>query len=166
MQGVELTLVGSNANAGSGGPWFAVSRDGKHVAMSGPYRPANAKGLSFNIAVFDTNDLTTIAGSLEHDFFTRAIAFHPQLDLVATLVDGNPKKAMVFSSKSYVKKDTFFVPNLSSFPFKLIFGGEGTKLISAVGMLKSGRQDTAVAISIHDLTLTDEQRAQLKKTAK
>lgn len=164
VNGTNLKPVAANQNAGSGGPWFSVSRDGKRIAMSGPFRGPNVKGLSFNITVFETSDLTTAAGTLDHSFFPRAIAFHPQLDLVATIEDGNPKKAHVFNAKSNAKKESLNVPNLSSFPFKIVFGGEGTKLISAVGMLKTGRQDAAVAITVHDLNLTDEQKDQLKKS--
>lgn len=163
VEGAELKLVAANHNAGSGGPWFSVSRDGKRIAMSGPYRGGpKGKGLNFNITVFETSDLTTPAGTLEHSAFPRAIAFHPRLDLVATIESGNPKKAVVFNAKSNAKKGSFDVPNLSSFPFRVLFGGEGTKLISAVGMLKSGRQEAAVAITLHELTLTADQKAQLK----
>jgi hypothetical protein len=160
VNGADLKPVAANPNAGSGGPWFSVSRDGKRIAMSGPYRPSNVKGLTFNIGVFETRDMTTAAGSLDHSFFPSAIAFHPQLDLVATIEGG---KAHVFSAKANTKKESLDVPKASTFPFKLIFAGEGTKLVSALGMLKTGRQDTAVAITVHDLTLTDEQKEQLKK---
>jgi hypothetical protein len=166
VDGAGLKLVAANKNGGSGGPWFSVSGDGKFIAMSGPYRGPNVKGIVFNITVFQTSDMTTAAGTLDHSAFPRAIAFHPHLGLVATIDSGNPKKATVFNTKSGAKKDSFDVPNLSSFPFQLVFGGEGTKLISAVGMLKSGRQDAAVAITVHDLTLTDEQKDQLKKALK
>jgi hypothetical protein len=165
IDGANLKPVAANQNAGSGGSAFSVSRDGKRIAMSGPYRGPNVKGLSFDITVFETGDMTTPAGTLEHSFFPRAIVFHPQLDLVATIVDGNPKKAIVFNAKSNTKKDSFDVPNLSNFPFKLVFAGEGSKLVSAVGMLKTGRQDIAVAVTVHDLTLTDEQKDQLKKSS-
>jgi WD40 repeat protein len=164
VAGADLKLVAANRNAGSGGPWFSVSRDGKRIAMSGPYRGPSVRGLNFNITVFETRDLTTPAGTLDHTFFPRAIAFHPQIDLVATIQDSNPKKAFVFNAKSNARKQTVSLPNLSSFPFKLVFGGEGSKLISAVGMLKTGRQDAAVAITLHDLTLTDDQKDQLKKS--
>jgi hypothetical protein len=166
VTGNDLKCVAANENGGSGGAWFSVSRDGKLIAMSGPYRGPNVKGLNFNITVFETGDLKTPAGTLDHSAFPRAIAFHPQLDLVATIADGNPKQAFVFNAKSFAKKQTFEVPNLSIFPYKVIFGGEGSKLISAVGMLKTGKQDAAVAISVHDLTLTDEQKAELKKALK
>ncbi|MCE9567695.1 MAG: hypothetical protein K8U57_37315 [Planctomycetes bacterium] len=163
IDGTDLKPVAANQNAGSGGSAFSVSRDGKRIAMSGPYRGPNVKGLAFDITAFETSDLTTSAGVLEHSFFPRAIAYHPQLDIVATIMDGNPKKAHVFNAKSNTKKESFDVPNLSAFPFKLTFAGEGTKLVSAVGMLKTGPQDIAVAITLHDLTLTDDQKEQLKK---
>ena len=166
VDGADLKLVAVNENPGAGGPWFSVSRDGKQVAMSGPYRGPNVKGLSFNIMVFETSDLTTPAGTLEHSFFPSAIAFHPQLDLVATIESGSPKKAYVFNAKSHAKKDEFVLPDPSSFPFKVIFGGEGAKLISAVGMVKTGTGPNGaeyVAITVNDLTLTDAQKDQLKK---
>ena len=160
VDGADLKLVAANQNAGSGGPWFSVSRDGKYIAMSGPYR-TNPAILDMNIMVFETSDLTTPAGTLDHSFFPRAIAFHPQLDLVATIEANGP--AYVFNAKSHAKKETFNLPGPFTFPAKVIFGGEGRKLISAVGMVQNGRQDATVAITFHDLNLTDDQKEQLKK---
>jgi hypothetical protein len=48
----------------------------------------------------------------------------------------------------------------------VIFGGEGSQLISAVGLLKTGRQDAAVAITVHDLTLTGDEKTHLNKPLK
>lgn len=161
--GAELKFQGGNPNAGSGGSWFSVSRDGKVYAMSGPYRSPQQKGITFNIGIFETGEMTTLVGQLQHEGFPRAICFHPQLDVVATVVEGPLGGITVFNSKSQVKKQSFKVPSLTKLPHTLIFGAEGTKLIAAHTMIPTGGREASVTLAFHALSLTDEQKELLKK---
>ncbi len=164
-QGADLKFVGGNPNAGSGGAWFSVSRDGKRVSMSGPYRGPNQKGLTFNIAVWDTSDLTTILGQLQMDSFPRAVCYHPQLDLVAALADSGPQAGIrIFNAKSLVMKESLKLPRGTTFPpYTLVFGGQGTKLIGAMPLLGRGGSGKTVVLEFYDLSLNDQQRDVLKK---
>jgi hypothetical protein len=47
IDGANLKPVAGNQNAGSGGSAFSVSRDGKRIAMSGPYQRPNVIGAKF-----------------------------------------------------------------------------------------------------------------------
>jgi hypothetical protein len=156
----DLKFVVGNTNAGSGNSLFSVSRDGKRIAMSGPYRPAKQVGFTMDIGVFDTADLETLEGKLTQTRFPRSVRFHPQLDLVATLADNSLD---VFNAKSLVKKQTVRMPPGMFFPYLLTFGGKGTKVICCYGMIGRGGKPDSSVLSFHKLTLTDEQQAALKK---
>jgi hypothetical protein len=158
--GADLKFAAGNPNAGSGGSWFGVSRDGKRVAMSGPYR-VPGKGLTFNIAVFDTADMSSILGQLPMSSFPRAICFHPYLDLVATVEETSG--ISVFNAKSFVKKESFKLPRLTVLPYTLTFGGQGAKLISASPVLGTGGREKTLALQFHSLSLSEQQKDELRK---
>lgn len=159
--GADLKCVAANDNAGSGAAQFSIRRDGQAIAMAGPYR-VPGKGISHSIAVFDTSDLTTLKGQLEGRTFPRAICFHPQLDLVAVLRGPIRGDIEVYSAKSFVKKESFKLPELTMFPYTMVFGGNGTKLISARGVRQPGVREVKMALDFIPLTLTAPQRETLK----
>jgi hypothetical protein len=157
-KGTDLACLAVNDNAATGGTGFGISQDGKLVAVAGQYKAPKQKGITHNVAGFSTSDMTGMKGQYQMSYFPRAIAFHAQLDMVAIVQEGVKPEISVFNSASFVKVDSFKLPRDALGTYQLIFAGEGTKVVCATTSRKAG-----VNVEFHPLSITDDQRAELKK---
>ena len=109
VRGKGLNSMEFNDNAainGRGG--VAVSFDGKLVAMAGGggWKSKTEPRTNYCLAVFETAEMTDLAGQVDVGPYPSAVAFHPNLPLGAVYRD-SAKEIIVFSAKSFVKKATF-----------------------------------------------------------
>ncbi len=90
------------------------------------------------------------------------MAYHPDLKLGAILGVDSKGKVSLFSTKSFVTKDTFDVIDGSA-PAVLLFGAHGTKLI--YGSMPGDGGPKVSTLEFIPLKLTDADRETLKKAA-
>lgn len=161
--GNKLKLVGAQDNAAINGRGLAVSPDGKQVALAGAggwRSKTEMKGLG-GVAVWDTSDMETRLGQVESVGGPQGVAFHPVLPLGAVLgVDSAKGKATLFSTKSFVTKETIDLLD-GSHPNVLLFGANGTKLI--FGSIPGAGGPKESTIQFVPLKLSDADKEALKK---
>ncbi len=164
VDGSELKFAGANKNACVNGKSLAVSPDGKQVAYAGAggwrslvdARPVNG------MAVFDSKDMSTRLGQVDSIGGPHGVAYHPDLKLGAVLGVDAKGKVTIFSTKSFVTKETIDV-NDGSHPSLMLFGAHGTKLI--YGSMPGAGGPKVSTLEFIPLKLTDADRETLKKAS-
>lgn len=153
VNGSALKLVGANLNAAIGaGGYLQISPDGKRYAMiaGGGWWSTTNKSIRHQIAVFESNQITSMAGALDTKMpqisgFSsggppQSIAFHPVLNLGVVSAAGfmyhffNPGSLVVKSNRQVRARPMELSANVAAARagFKLLtFGGRGTRLIAS-----------------------------------
>lgn len=152
----ELKLVGGNPNTAIGaGGYLHVSPDGERYAMiaGGGWWSTTNKEIRYDIAVFETADMTTMLGGLKCGG-PQVICFHPALNL--GVAQGANYDFYVFDTESLVHRSQHNVKPEGQINFwhnLLTFGGKGTRIVTLQGNY----------LHLFPLELTREERAILTK---
>jgi hypothetical protein len=150
----RLKLVGGNANTALGaGGYLHVSPDGQRYVMvaGGGWWSTTNQRVRYDIAVFETADMTTMLGDLKCGA-PQAICFHPVLDV--GVAQGNNTDFYVFDAQSLIHRSQRRVTAGGPVKFwhnLLTFCGKGTKIATLQGNY----------LHLMPLELTGDERKQL-----
>jgi hypothetical protein len=158
----DLSLVDGNDNAAVNAFSMAVSPDGKRVAVAGQggWLSRDGRKRMAGVAVYNTDDVKSLAGVTDTGTFARVVAFHPVLNLGAAGRFGTDADFSLFNAKSLIKKGKPFVLPKGHWPWYVTFGGQGAKLIYITSP-DPGRPEMTVTIA--PLPLSEQDREALKK---
>jgi outer membrane protein assembly factor BamB len=160
----DLKLEAVNDNAAINGRGLCLSPDGKRIAMAGGggWRSQTDPKANYSVAVFDTEDMTSLLGQVETGPYPSAAAFHPVLNLGVAYRDNvEAGELLPFNAKSFAKKGAAIKTSNGGSSATLLFGGQGTKVIfvgQGVGPLNK-----EAVVEIYPLPLTDQDKEALKK---
>ncbi|MAG92679.1 MAG: hypothetical protein CMJ48_02860 [Planctomycetaceae bacterium] len=131
-----LRLVGGNPNTAVGaGGYLHVSPDGQRYAMvaGGGWRSTTNRRIRYDVAVFETDDMTTMLGGLKCGA-PQAICFHPVLDI--GVAQGNSTDFYTFDARSLIHRGQRRVTAGGPVKFwhnLLVFCAKGTKVATLQG---------------------------------
>jgi DNA-binding beta-propeller fold protein YncE len=154
VEKADLVPLAVNDNVAINGKEMAVSPDGKQVAMAGGggWKPASEARYNYSIAVFETKDITTLAGQIETGPYPVALTWHPQLSLGVAKTFGS-SELILFNARSLAEKKRIKVNDGD--PAILAFAAQGTKLAHVSNEI----------VTLLPLELTDQDREKLKSAS-
>lgn len=167
VSGTSLKQVAINDNTAVNGRSMVLSPEGGRIAMvgGGGWRPKRTGGGAggYMIAIYDTKDISTVLGQVDVGAYPENIAFHPVLEIGATLKTDS--EITIFKTKSMATIKRWQVkgaPGSSNSPGWLMFAGRGETLLycQAAGIQDPNRPGKLFLIP---LELTAEDRAALVK---
>ena len=165
VHGKNLKLVAVNDNAAINGRRIALSPDGKLIAMAGGggWQSKSYRKRVYGVPVFETSNMVTQAGLVETGPYPGGVAFHPVLKLGVAYHAPQPE-VIVFSTKSFAKKESLKLPKsgdpIASLAY-LGFGAKGTKVVYALAA--GPGPNGAALLGVASLKLKDEDLETLKK---
>ena len=162
----DLKLEEVNDNAAINGRGIALSPDGKLIAMAGGggWQSKTDPKRIYGVPVFDTTDMQSQSGLVETGPYPGGVAFHPVLSLGATYHAAREAELIIFSTKSFAKKDALKLPKGADLAPRLVFlgfGAKGTKVIYAIA--GSPLPNSHGVVGFASLNLKDEDQEALKK---
>lgn len=162
VEGDNLKLVAAQDNAALNGRGMAISPDGKKIAMAGGggWVSTTERRFRYGIAVFETDDLKTMAGEIEVGAYPYTVAFHPVLNQGVACKSG--AELIFFNAKSLAGKGK--VKASDGEPSLPLYCAKGTKLVYLTGV--SGVHSKESEIQFYPLELSDEDKAKLKEAYK
>ena len=164
VKGKELKLVAGNNDTAINGKAVRVTPDGAKVAMigGGGWESKTDRKRKYIVPLYTSKDLKDMVGEVEIGAYPIDLAFHPVLKICAGCKTG--QALILFNSKSLAELKTISPIRKDSLlmdPVLLTFAGRGTKMVywCPAGVQKQGQG----ALLFYDLTLNDEQKADLAK---
>ena len=186
VSGNDLVVSGFNDNAAFTGlqpnhayeqgfiRGFGLSPDGKQItlvsAVGWGARSEPAVKRNETVAVFETSDMKTFAGSVETRRYPGAIAFHPVLNLGTIYREGigAESELVIFnrSAKAFATTEKLTLAPGTYAPLFLNFGAQGTKAViyplgRPLGL--NFERPAEVVLQFVPLTLNDEDKLALQK---
>ena len=134
VQGPKLRLAAQCNNAAVNACRMALSPDGETIGMvgGGGWRPeAPQQGGGYDIVMFRTKDMTSMAGKVTVGAYPNNVAFHPVLKMGAAFQQHGDQRVLFFNSKSFVEKQAVKLGKAPQPTAVMTFGNRGRSLLCA-----------------------------------